>query len=472
MQAWSKVSRMTAPNIKKMQDELLARMLKEFSEKHPYYRSLFSSKNIDPGLIKGTDDLKKLPFTNKQDMVPSDADPLKPKQFVLEQSPEDNKTQKKRGFGLFAKKESKPSPGEYKLIQLYYTAGRTEEPVPLVFTRYDLDNLKEVAVRAFDILELERDHTVLNALSFAPNVSFWQMFYSTINVGSTALHSGGGRVLGMEKIILALNNMKAPVLVAYPGYALAILQACKHFGQDLPALERILIGMDYAPMIYVERIQKLMQQVNAAGNRVQRLYFVSEAKSGWAECEPGFGYHTNPDHVFIEIVDPKTGVPLGEGEPGEVVVTNLDSRGTALLRFRTGDITTEGLTTEPCPNCRRTVPRILGNIERKDLYLELRDKEALVELNGNVLRQYLVSREDILTCYSEIICSEGCDLLKVVVKGSSGVNEESLKNDLELDLKNTFKVPVEVDTCSFEAAAKKTGLENRISAQQIFDLRD
>jgi len=225
-------------------------------------------------------------------------------------------------------------------------------------------------------------------------------------------------------------------------------------------------------MIYVERIQKLMQQVNAAGNRVQRLYFVSEAKSGWAECEPGFGYHTNPDHVFIEIVDPKTGVPLGEGEPGEVVVTNLDSRGTALLRFRTGDITTEGLTTEPCPNCRRTVPRILGNIERKDLYLELRDKEALVELNGNVLRQYLVSREDILTCYSEIICSEGCDLLKVVVKGSSGVNEESLKNDLELDLKNTFKVPVEVDTCSFEAAAKKTGLENRISAQQIFDLRD
>jgi len=84
MQAWTKVSRMPAPAIKKMQDELLQKMLKEeLAVRHPYYRTVFKDQNIDLGKIRGTDDLASLPFTEKKDLVAPDNDKLYPKQFVL-----------------------------------------------------------------------------------------------------------------------------------------------------------------------------------------------------------------------------------------------------------------------------------------------------------------------------------------------------------------------------------------------------
>ncbi len=471
MQVWSKISRMPAKNIKKMQDGLLCDIIRDhLAVGHPYYRELFKTEGIDPSTIKGREDLGKLPLTTKKDILPADNDLHKPKQFVLEAPPADEKRQKTGAFGLFGRKNEKSDLSDYRLAQLFYTAGRTYEPVPLVYARHDLENLKEAGMRAFDIFELEREHTILNALSFAPNVSFWQFYHSTVSTGATALQSGGGRILGMEKIILAFNNMQAAVLITHPGYALAALQNVEYFGAEMPSLERVVLGMDYAPMALVERIKKGMSRVNACGDRVQRIYFISEAKSGWAECAPGFGYHINPDHVLVEIVNPESGEPLKEGEAGEIVITNLDVRGTAFLRFRSGDIATEGITTEPCPNCGRTVPRILGDIERRELHFQLKTPDSIVNLNGNAVRHFMAGRNDVLIWYAEITTNDNGDSLKVKVKMDDKA-ETPASGNLERELQEKFNLPVKVDTCSFSSAAKKIGLENSITGQYFFDMR-
>ncbi len=473
MQAWSKISRIPAAAIKKMQDELFVKILREeMAVRHPYYRELFKEHNITPDQIKGVDDISHLPFTEKEDLLPREADLRHPKKFVLEVPSEGEQKGKKKGFSLFGKKDTGPDPADYKFHTLFFSAGRTGKPVPYEYTHHDLRNLKEAGTRAFDVLGLTRDDTMINAFTYAPSAFFWQMFYSTVEIGSTTLQAGGGKVLGMEKILKAMDNMEAPVFICAPGYTIFALQTLDHFGFSAENLERAVIGIDYAPMEVVEKIAGLMESVGARDRKVQRMYFIAEAKSGWAECAPDYGYHTNPDHILIEIVDPESGAVVGEGEKGEVVVTHLDTRGTVLLRCKTGDIATGGLVTEPCPNCKRTVPRIMGDIERKAYYFKLQDSDGPVQFNANRLRKTMMARDDVLLWYLDINRDQDRDVLKLVVKGLSGTDENKLLGSLEEDLKKEISVPVTVESASLDAVVNKIGLEKYITEQLIFDNRD
>ena len=83
-------------------------------------------------------------------------------------------------------------------------------------------------------------------------------------------------------------------------------------------------------------------------------YGFTEAKMAWCEClfpvgsEPS-GYHLYPDLGIVEVIDPETGALKDDGQPGEIVFTSLDARGSCVLRYRTGDLIEGGLTYEPCP---------------------------------------------------------------------------------------------------------------------------
>ena len=99
---------------------------------------------------------------------------------------------------------------------------------------------------------------------------------------------------------------------------------------------------------------------------VVEAYTVPECKQSMPGCPGGHGYHTYPDVHIWECVDPKTGEPVSPGDPGELVFTNIDGRGTTLLRYRTGDIAEGGIVYETCEMCGRTVPRLIGPIRKKN----------------------------------------------------------------------------------------------------------
>ena len=75
---------------------------------------------------------------------------------------------------------------------------------------------------------------------------------------------------------------------------------------------------------------------------------------------------------------------MPEGNPGELVFTPLDARGSVVLRYRTGDYIDGGLVYEPCPYCGRTAPRLVGRISRssevKSMQLD-KIKGTLVDFN-------------------------------------------------------------------------------------------
>jgi len=138
----------------------------------------------------------------------------------------------------------------------------------------------------------------------------------------------------------------------------------------------------------------LLAEMGAADVRVCTTYGLTEARMAWGECPmpPGerSGYHLFPDLGVFEVIDPVTGEVRGEGQPGELVYTPLDARGSVVIRYRTGDHVDGGITWEPCPYCGRTVPRIVGEIRRTVSSQELRfDKIKGTIVNFDTLQHLL-----------------------------------------------------------------------------------
>ncbi|NOY00756.1 MAG: phenylacetate--CoA ligase, partial [Verrucomicrobia bacterium] len=118
-------------------------------------------------------------------------------------------------------------------------------------------------------------------------------------------------------------------------------------------------------------LRALAAKLGSHNVEVMATYAFTESKTAWPECpthdneqsEPS-GYHLYPDLGIIEIVNPETGEPMPDGEPGEIVYTPIDSRGSVVIRYRTGDCISGGITYEPCPQCGRKCPRLRGRISR------------------------------------------------------------------------------------------------------------
>jgi len=465
---------MKPQEIKNLQEKKLKEMFQKEIPRHPYYREMLEAKGINASEMSGSGDLRQIPFTVKEDILPPD-DRMHPWKFVLEAPSEEEQPKQKGGLlsKLLKKGEKEGGADEYRLSQLFYTSSRTGgKPVPLVFTIRDIENLKEAGNRSFNMWGFSRDDSVVNAFSFVPNISFWQQFHATMELGATALQTGGGRVIGAERIVTVMQNLEAQVLMTFPGYADFLMQSLVFFNVKVPELEAIVVGMEDAPQVLLDRISKNMEKAGAKDSRVYRTYFLSEAKVGWPECSPGNGYHVHPDHALVEIVDPETGEPKGEKEPGEIVVTNLDARGTVLLRFKSGDIATGGITYEPCPACGRAFPRILGDIDKKHYYYELNTSEGKKNLDFNNIRRKLFAYKELSQWYLEIKNEDGGDKLNLKIFPAQGAGENGLEEKLKSDLSGETGIPVDVENTSIEDTLNRIGMEKGITEKRIFDLRE
>lgn len=472
MEAWNKLAQMSPEAVRGIQDKYFKELVQKEIPGHPYYRDKLASEGIDISSIKGLDDLKRLPFTEKEDIMPP-GELMHPWKFVLEAPSEDECSKGGLLSRLFKKKGSGTGKAEYGLYQLFYTAGRTaEKPVSLVFTGRDIDNLQKIGLRSFEMWGFDRDYNVINAFSYFPHVSFWQQFYTTTHLQSTAIQTGGSRVLGTQRLAGILRNTGARVLMTFPGYADYLFQVLEVAGVSLPGLEAVVLGMEDASPELIDRIKAGMEKAGAADTRVYRSYFVSEAKAGWPECSPGCGYHVIPDHALVEIVDPQTGEPRGEGEPGEIVVTNLDARGTLLLRFKTGDLAQGGITYEPCPGCGRAFPRLLGNIDRKSNYCEVNTGEDKKTLDFNRFRRKLFEYPWLKQWYLEINEGASGDELKLVIFAPEAGGQEDLTGKLARKMEQDTGIPIRVESSTLEEIINRQGMERRITEKRLFDLRE
>ncbi|MBI3027742.1 AMP-binding protein [Candidatus Woesearchaeota archaeon] len=460
--------------IKQLQNKILRNFIKNQIPYSPFYHKLFKKNNIKFYNIKTTDDLKKLPFTTKADIAPTYKHKKRFLDFVLQ--PNKNLISKHAPIHKKIKYLlSEPHLYyEYKPIHPHFTTGRTANSVPILYTAFDLQRLEESGKRMMGIFDVSKDEVVINAFPYAPHLAFWQTYYAAKGANLLTLHTGGGRILGTEKITALIESMKATCLAGMPGYLYHLLRAAEEQKNNLSSLGLVVFGGERVPVELRGKIRQFLKPIGSKAPAVLSTYAFTEGKCAWAECYEESGYHIYPDFEFIEVVD-KNGERVNEGEEGEIVYTSLDWRGSVFLRYKTGDIT-KGIYYGRCPNCKRTLPRIDSSIERSSEYKELKltkIKGSLVNLN--TFFSIMMSHKDIEEWQVEIKKRNNdpyeIDQLILYISPKKKANFEKLRNELRSRIIAETEITPEIVKLQLAELLEKLGMETELKEKRIVDSR-
>jgi phenylacetate-CoA ligase len=357
-----------------------------------HYRELFHQHGLSANAFRSLSRLESIPFSSKLDLVNSPEHPQRAREYVL--IPEQNILSRRPSTILRAAIRGRARvrqefEEEFRPIFMTSTTGRSADPVPFLYSQHDLRNLAIAGRRIMEVAGARPEYRMVNMFPFAPHLAFWLAHYASTEFGVFMIGSGGGKVMGTEGNLKLLQKIKPDVIIGMPTFLYHVLQHAVEEGLRCESLKRLVLGGEKAAEGMRRKLRNLCAKLGSPSVDVVATYGFTEAKMAWTECpfavdDSPTGYHLYPDLGVVEVVDPKTGLVVPDGEPGELVFTPLDARGSVVLRYRTGDIIEGGLTHEPCPACGRQLPRLLGKISRssevKSMQLD-KIKGTLVDFN-------------------------------------------------------------------------------------------
>lgn len=418
---WEKWHALPEPVIRQKQAERLRQWLRDvvlpFSA---HYGTLFRNLGLTADSIQSADDLEKIPFTTKADLLNTPERPERFRDFVLIPDEKILSRRLKTVCDAILKGRDavhKEFEAEFRPVFMTFTTGRSAEPVPVLYTQQDMKILAEAGRRVMEVCGARREHRLLNAFPYAPHLAFWLTHYAGTEFGAMMFSSGGGKVMGTDGTLRLIRKLKPDNLIGIPTFLYHVLSQAVAEKVLCRNLRNIVLGGEKVSDGLREKFRDLARSLGSENVNILATYGFTEAKMAFAECPgpqdgglraresaigrngrqekgslvamngsgtAGTGYHLYPDFGIVEIIDPKTGKTVPNGQPGEIVFTPLAARGTVLLRYRTGDYIDGGLTFEPCPYCGRTAPRLVGNISRSSEIREMRLdklKGTLVDFN-------------------------------------------------------------------------------------------
>ncbi len=366
----------------------------------PFYRKRFDALGITPAAIRSLDDLRLLPFTEKQDL-------------------RDNYP-----YGLFAVPRD-------NIVRLHASSGTTGKAVVVGYTARDLENWAEMAARSMSAAGVTRQDVVHVAYGYGLFTGGLGAHGGAERIGATVVPASGGAT---KRQAYLMRDFEATVLCCTPTYALHLWESGMTEGinfRDLP----LRIGC-FGAEPWTEAMRQDMEE--KMGIDAMNIYGLSEVMGpGVAmECvEEKKGLHLWEDHFLPEIVDPATGNPLPPGEEGELVITTLTKEGIPLIRYRTHDLTSLDYT--PC-KCGRTHVRITRLAGRTDDMLIIRG----VNVFPQQIEAILMECPDLTPNYQIIVDrANNLDTLEVCVEMNDELVADEIRKlqELEGGLKKSFK---------------------------------
>ncbi len=482
---WARLSRTPWRELRRMQDALVRRLVVE--RVHPFsahYRRVMREARVDPRSIKGVDDLRRLPFTTKHDLLQAASDERTRRDFVLQPTPELVKQHWPLGrkLALLSKEAKEELRREYTPNFVTFTTGRSSEPVAFAYTPHDIDALHKVGGRMLDVHDIaDPAARIVNLFPFAPHLAFWQASFAGLETGRFVLSTGGGKVMGTSGNIRLVERIQPQALIGTPGFLYHLLRQAREEGKRFSKVERVILGAEKVPPGLKKKIAEVLAEMGSDRAVVSGTYGFTEARMAFSECPTGHehssGYHTYPDLCVFEVVDPETGEPVQEGAKGELVYTPLDGRGTTVLRYRTGDLAIGGVSTEPCPWCGRTVPRIHSDLRR------VSDQRALelTKIRGTLVD--LSAMGAILSGIAEVVEWQVAiaklrddplelDVFTVRVSLKPGADATLAKEKIRRELHDALEVtPNAVEVLDDARMLELLGMETELKEKRFLDLR-
>jgi len=290
-----------------------------------FYKKKFDEMGIKPEDIKSTADIRKLPFTTKQDL--------------RETYP----------FGMAS------VPLE-KCVRLHSSSGTTGNPTVILHTQKDIDEWANAVARCLWMVGLRPTDVFQNSSGYGMFTGGLGFQYGAERLGMLTVPAAAGNTLRQIKFI---TDFGTTAIHAVPSYVTRIKEVMDQQGVDPrkdTKLKVLAIGAEPHSEEQRKRIEEML------GVKAYNSFGMSEmCGPGVAfECKEQNGLHFWEDYYIVEIVDPETLEPVPDGEIGELVLTSINREAMPLIRYRTRDLTRVLGRTCPCGRNHIRLDRMKG----------------------------------------------------------------------------------------------------------------
>lgn len=366
---------------------------------NPYYEKKFSG--INPEDIVDQQSFQKLPFSTKQEL--RDAYPL----------------------GLVAVPEE-------QIVRIHSSSGTTGTPVIIPYTQKDVDDWSLMFARCYEMAGI----TKRDRIQITPGYGLWTagigFQLGCERLGAMAVPLGPGNT---EKQLQMMRDLKSTVLCATSSYALLLAEQIENRGlKESINLKKGVIGSERWGDKMRARIRDIL------GIELYDIYGLTECYGPGIgiSCSEDNGIHYFDDYVYMEILDPQTGLPVKDGEVGEITLTTLVKEGAPLFRFRTHDLA--AFIPGKC-KCGSSFPRITPILGRSD---------DMVKVKGNIIFPSTI--EDVIKSvpgtsseYRAVIEHvDGKDELELSVEVEGGTDRTEAALTLALNFKSKYNMTPKV----------------------------
>ena len=421
----------SAGEIAEYQNTRLQEALSYLQKHSPFYQKIFADSGIDRTEIRTTDDLVKLPFTEKKDLQ------LHNKEFLCV-TPD-------------------------KIVDYITTSGTLGDPVTFGCTDKDLDRLAYNEKKSFSCAGVKPGNIVQLMTTLDKRFMAGLAYFLGIRaLGASIIRVGNGMP---ELQWDTINRLKPDTIMCVPSFILRLIEYAEQHNIDYKgsSVKRI-IGIG-------EGLREHDFSLNLLGKRLKEkwdvelyaTYSSTEMGATFSECPYGCGGHVHPELIIVEIIG-EDNKPVADGEIGEVVITTLGVEGMPLLRFRTGDISSKVV--EKC-RCGRNSYRLTPLMGRKNNMIKLKGTTIYPPAINDVLDNtpYIVN-------YVVVVRNSFAGTDEVVVKvGVSGPQSFDVIKDLKDRFRSRIRVAPIVEILSPEDINKINNPSNNRKPIKFIDNR-
>jgi phenylacetate-CoA ligase len=298
------IEKASVGELRQVQLTRLREVLERAYEKNPHYRSRFLATGVHPCDLRRLEDIARFPFTTKDDL------------------------RQNYPFGMLAVPMQ-------QIVRIHASSGTTGRPTVVGYTAKDIETwslLMARSIRAAGGRSSDKIHVAYGYGLFTGGLG---AHYGAEYLGAAVIPVGGG-FSGRQ--VQLISDLRPDIIMVTPSYMLAIADEFDRQGLDARACS-LRLGI-FGAEPWGEGMRRDIEQ--RIGIAALDLYGLSEIMGpGIAqECaDAKDGLTIWEDHFYPEIIDPVSGQPVADGEPGELVITTLTKEGMPLIRYRTRDLT-------------------------------------------------------------------------------------------------------------------------------------
>ena len=402
-------------------------------EKIPFYKESFDAAGFNPHDVQTLDDIRKAPFTTKQDM--------------RDQYP----------YGLFAvpRKDVK---------EIHMSSGTTGVATVSGYTSRDVESWGDCFARGIGYAGGSEEDVLHVCYGYGLFTGGLGAHYGGLAIGAETIPMSAGNT---KRQIKVLQSMGSSIIACTPSYAMHIADTAIEMGLDpREAFPNLKAGIHGAEA-FSEQFRKNLE--DKLGYKVYDVYGLTEVMGpGVAmECDKQAGLHVAEDHFLIEILDVQTHEPVADGEWGELVITTLTKEASPVVRYRTRDITRIMPGECACGRTHRRIDRLHG---RTDDMMIIRGVNVFPSQIENICTGF----NEIADWYQiELTREEGLDIatLKIEINSDFPIDEirkiEDLQRRIQQALKDELTIKIGVKVVEPHTIQRSEG-----KAIRIVDLRD